>query len=55
MRDSISKKGSCELVVWPRIQTLTADVIYRTAFGSSFDEGRKIFEFPREQIRLITD
>lgn len=44
----LSNEQSLELNVFPELQTLTGDVISRTAFGSSYEKGRKIFELQKE-------
>nr|XP_043613754.1 cytochrome P450 CYP72A219-like [Erigeron canadensis] len=44
---------STEMDVWPDINNLSGEVISRTAFGSSYEEGMKIFQINREQINLV--
>lgn len=45
--------GSVELDVFPLFETVTSDVISRTAYGSSYTEGKNIFALLKE-IRDLT-
>lgn len=51
----ISKDGFCELDVMPHLQNLAADVISRTAFGSTYEEGKIIFNYLKELLNLVIE
>ncbi|KAL5718223.1 hypothetical protein ACHQM5_011152 [Ranunculus cassubicifolius] len=50
---NLEDKGSCSIDVYPFMKQLTADVISRTAFGSSYEDGHKIFQLQTEHAMLV--
>ncbi|XP_061345306.1 cytochrome P450 734A1 [Gastrolobium bilobum] len=52
---AMSEKGEVEVEVSEWFQTLTEDVITRTAFGSSYEDGKAIFRLQAQQMLLAAD
>ncbi|KAL2346594.1 hypothetical protein Fmac_000594 [Flemingia macrophylla] len=51
----VKPNGSFELDVSVEFDVLAGDVIARTAFGSSYQEAKKIFELQKEQAILVNE
>ncbi|EYU38223.1 hypothetical protein MIMGU_mgv1a005129mg [Erythranthe guttata] len=53
---SSTDKSSCEEIdVWPYLDNLSGDLISRVAFGSSHEQGGKIFELQKDQVKLVLE
>ncbi|TYH12483.1 hypothetical protein ES288_A06G070600v1 [Gossypium darwinii] len=50
-----SKSGEIEIEVCEWFQSLTEDVITRTAFGSSYEDGKAIFGLQAQQMVLVAE
>jgi hypothetical protein len=47
-----SSNGPCDLDIWPFVQNVSSDVLARAGFGSSFEEGKRVFELQSEMLTL---
>jgi len=52
---AMGEKGEVEIEVSEWFQSLTEDVITRTAFGSSYEDGKAIFRLQGQQMDLAAD
>ncbi|CAN7128016.1 cytochrome P450 734A1 [Brassica rapa] len=53
--EKLSETGEVEVDVYEWYQNLTEDVISRTAFGSSYEDGRAIFRLQAQQMILCAE
>ncbi|XP_068658463.1 cytochrome P450 CYP72A616-like [Aristolochia californica] len=53
--ENVVAEGPAELDVWPEMEKLTGDVISRTAFGSNYKEGNRIFRLQTEVSEHIVE
>ncbi|KAJ0030663.1 hypothetical protein Pint_13475 [Pistacia integerrima] len=51
----VGDEVSCELDIWPELQKLTADAVSRAAFGSNYEQGKKIFQQQKELLQLTIE
>ena len=54
-KSMVTLQGTCEVDMWIEFRKLTADVISRAAFGSSYEQGKKMFELQEELIKLTLE
>lgn len=53
--ECLIESGVNEIEVSEQFQTLSADMIARTAFGNSYEEGKHIFNMQSEQMRFAAE
>lgn len=55
MADNNAVSDEVEIEVFESFQTLTEDVITKTAFGSSYEDGKVIFKLQTQQMILASE
>ncbi|WOK91525.1 Cytochrome P450 [Canna indica] len=51
----VGTDGCSEIDVWPDLQAFTGNVISRAAFGSRYEDGRRIFQLQTQQAQIIVE
>lgn len=51
--EMVAEKGSSEIDVWSSLSSMSADVIARAAFGTSYEEGKRLFKLQDQHV-IIT-
>ncbi|RVX15512.1 Cytochrome P450 CYP72A219 [Vitis vinifera] len=54
-KNLVAPQGTYELDMMHEFQNLTGDVISQVAFGSNYEEGKKVFELQKEQAVLVME
>ncbi|XP_049374051.1 cytochrome P450 CYP72A219-like [Solanum verrucosum] len=49
----VTENGSYELDLWPNLEILTSNALSKAAFGSNYEEGKKIFDLQMELSELV--